>query len=309
MKGRVNKILQKLLKPVVQEGEYFESSISNDDLIWLCTAVTRVIRDEPTLLKLKPPLTICGDVHGQYKDVLRIFELGGAPPNTNYLFLGDYVGRGLNSIETISYLFALKVKYPNNIFLLRGNHETEEISRTDGFYQEFVDRRIEDTWFSFTEAFRYLPLAATVGNRIFCVHGGLSQNLKSIDQIEAIKRPLDIDEDSFVSDLVWSDPAEEGNGWQENDRGISVTYGPDVVDAFLQRHRFDLLCRAHQMAMDGYEFPFKGRQNCVTVFTAPNYCGEFMNAGALMRVEEDMTCSFEYLEPEEATREEEEEDI
>ena len=306
MKARVNTILQRLMKPAYQELGHFVSSVTNDDLIWLCTAVTKVIRDEPTLLRLKPPITICGDVHGQFQDVVRIFDLGGMPPNTTYLFLGDYVGRGENSIETIAFLFALKVKYPNHIYLLRGNHETEEISRTDGFFQEFLDRRIEDTWYSFTEAFRYLPLSAIVGYRIFCVHGGLSQCLKSIDQIEALKRPLDVEEDGLVTDLLWSDPAEEGNGWQENDRGTSVTYGPDVVDVFLQKHKFDLLCRAHQMAMDGYEFPFKGRQNCVTVFTAPNYCGEFMNAGALMRVTEDMTCSFEYLEPEEMNPDEEE---
>lgn len=306
MDTRVDKILE-ILQQSTNNGQFYTSNISNDDLIWLCTAATKVFREEPTVLKLQPPITICGDVHGQFHDLLRIFELGGMPPQVNYLFLGDYVGRGSNSIETVSYLFALKVKYPKNIYLLRGNHETEEISHEDGFFEEFYNRNISNTWFSFTETFRYLPLAAVVVHRIFCVHGGISPELKSIEQIEVMKRPIDVTNDGIVCDLVWSDPAEEGNGWQENDRGTSVTYGPDVVEAFLQHHKFDLLCRAHQMAMDGFEFPFKGRQSCVTVFTAPNYCGDFMNAGAMMRVAEDMTCSFEYLEPDDVNYEEEEE--
>lgn len=299
MKSQIDKILHKLLKPLTIHPDYIETRLTNEELIWLCTGVTAVIRDEPTLLHLEAPITICGDVHGQFNDLLRVFDLGGMPPDVKYLFLGDYVGRGTNSIETISLLFALKIKYPNNVYLLRGNHETEEISKIDGFYQEFYERRIVDTWFSFTEVFRYLPLAAVVGHRIFCVHGGLSPELTSIKQIEDMKRPLDIENEGIICDLVWADPAEEGNGWQENDRGTSVTYGPDVVEAFLSKNKFDLLCRAHQMAEDGFNFPFKGRQTCVTVFTAPNYCGDLMNAGALMRVSEDLTCTFEYLEPDE----------
>ena len=303
-RAKIDRIISRLSRFVPSSEEGTASPLSNDDLIWLCMAVTRVVRDQPILLRLKPPICVCGDVHGQFMDVLRIFSAGGSPSTTSYLFLGDYVGRGSNSIETIAYLFAMKIKYPENVWLLRGNHETDEISRTDGFYHEFLDRRIEDTWYSFTEAFRWLPIAAVIGRRIFCVHGGISPELKSLTQIEKLKRPLDLPDEGLVADLLWSDPAPEGDGWQENDRGTSVTYGPDVVDAFLKANKFDLLCRAHQMAMDGYEFAFQNRQNCVTVFTAPNYCNEFMNAGAIMKVDADMTCSFEYLEPVEEDEEE-----
>ena len=297
-KTKIDRILSRLSRFVPDPQNRNTNILSNDDLIWLCMAVTRIVRNEPILLRLTPPISVCGDIHGQFSDLLRVFSIGGSPDKTSCLFLGDYVGRGTNSIETMAYLFAMKVKYPDHIYLLRGNHETDEISRIDGFYHEFLDRKIEDTWYSFTEAFRWLPIAAIIG-RIFCVHGGISPELKSLDQIEKLKRPLDLPDEGLVSDLLWSDPANEGDGWQENDRGTSVTYGPDVVDQFLQANNFDLLCRAHQMAMDGYEFPFQNRQNCVTVFTAPNYCDEFMNAGAIMKVEQDMTCSFEFVEPEE----------
>lgn len=302
--SRIDRIIARIMKPANPGSGQYISSVTSDDLVWLCTAASRIFRNEPVLLKLKPPINVCGDVHGQFPDLIRAFEMGGPLPKKNYLFLGDYVGRGTNSIETISYLFALKVKYPGNIWLLRGNHETEEISRTDGFFQEFLDRRMEDTWYSFTEAFRWLPISAVIGRRIFCVHGGISPELKDIKQIEKLKRPLDVPEVGLLADLLWSDPALDGNGWQENNRGTSVSYGPDVVDSFLKPHKFDLLCRAHEMAMDGFNFPFGDSiQNCVTVFTAPNYCNEYMNCGAIMMVANNMICSFEYLEPNDSEEE------
>ena len=126
-KSKVDRILSRLSRFVPNPPNPTESPLSNDDLIWLCMALTRVVRNEPILLRLKPPISVCGDVHGQFTDVLRVFSIGGPPATTSYLFLGDYVGRGSNSIETMAYLFALKVKYAENVFLLRGNHETDEI--------------------------------------------------------------------------------------------------------------------------------------------------------------------------------------
>jgi serine/threonine-protein phosphatase PP1 catalytic subunit len=206
------------------------------------------------------------------------------------------VDRGPNSIEVIAYLLALKIKYPNHIWLLRGNHETAEISRDWGFLQEFVDRRMESVFYSFTDTFKWLPIAAIVGHRIFCVHGGISPELRVVTQIRDLKRPLEIPEDGLLADLLWADPSMDGDGWQANNRGTSVSYGPDVVDEFLKRHHFDVLVRAHERAQEGFHFPFPGRQNCVTLFSAPNY-EQFMNAAAIMRVEEDMTCGFEIIEP------------
>ncbi|URD95787.1 serine threonine-protein phosphatase [Musa troglodytarum] len=236
-----------------------------------------------------------GDIHGQYADLLRLFEYGGYPPQANYLFLGDYVDRGKQSIETICLLLAYKIKYPENFFLLRGNHECASINRIYGFYDECKRRYNVRLWKVFTECFNCLPVAALVDDKILCMHGGLSPELKSLDQIRNIARPVDIPDQGLLCDLLWSDPDKDIEGWGENDRGVSYTFGPDKVAEFLQKHDLDLICRAHQVVEDGYEF-FAKRQ-LVTIFSAPNYCGEFDNAGAMMSVDDTLTCSFQILKP------------
>jgi serine/threonine-protein phosphatase PP1 catalytic subunit len=274
------------------------SAVTEQELLWLVVQVKAILIEQPTLLRVDAPAVICGDIHGQFLDLLRVFEIGGSPAAVPYVFLGDYVDRGPNSIEVIAYLFSMKVKFPERMCLLRGNHETAEQADAD-FFNEFKARQIETTWYAMIDVFRWLPIAAVVGRRIFCVHGGISPDLKNLSQIEALKRPLDISEQGLLLDLLWSDPAPSGNGWQESERGTSWAYGPDVVDDFLRREKLDLLCRAHQNVDDGFEFPFGEIRNCVTVFSAPDYC-ETNNYGAVMKVDADLTCSFEYLEPSEA---------
>ncbi|ERN12032.1 hypothetical protein AMTR_s00165p00079470, partial [Amborella trichopoda] len=224
-----------------------------------------------------------GDVHGQYSDLLRLFEYGGLPPKANYLFLGDYVDRGKQSLETICLLLAYKIKYPENFFLLRGNHECASINRIYGFYDECKRRFNVRLWKVFTDCFNCLPVAALIDEKILCMHGGLSPDLSNLDQIKSVTRPTDVPDAGLLCDLLWSDPGKD-NGWGMNDRGVSYTFGPDKVSEFLQKHDLDLICRAHQVVEDGYEF-FADRQ-LVTIFSAPNYCGEFDNAGALMSVDE-----------------------
>ncbi|XP_031261956.1 serine/threonine-protein phosphatase PP1-like isoform X2 [Pistacia vera] len=236
-----------------------------------------------------------GDIHGQYPDLLRLFEYGGFPPDANYLFLGDYVDRGKQSIETICLLLAYKIKYPDNFFLLRGNHECASINRIYGFYDECKRRFSVRLWKIFTDCFNCLPVAALVDDKILCMHGGLSPELESLNQIRAIKRPIDVPDQGLLCDLLWADPDKDIKGWGENDRGVSFTFGADKVAEFLRKHDLDLICRAHQVVEDGYEF-FADRQ-LVTIFSAPNYCGEFNNAGALMCVDESLLCSFQILKP------------
>ncbi|KAK6935448.1 Serine-threonine protein phosphatase, N-terminal, partial [Dillenia turbinata] len=237
--------------------------------------------------------TSAGDVHGQYSDLLRLFEYGGFPPEANYLFLGDYVDRGKQSIETICLLLAYKIKYKENFFLLRGNHECASINRIYGFYDECKRRFNVRLWKTFTDCFNCLPVAALIDEKIICMHGGLSPDLKNLDQIRNIARPVDVPDQGLLCDLLWADPDKELEGWGENDRGVSYTFGADKVAEFLQKHDLDLICRAHQVVEDGYEF-FAKRQ-LVTVFSAPNYCGEFDNAGAMMSVDDTLTCSFQIL--------------
>ncbi|TLD23228.1 hypothetical protein PspLS_07273 [Pyricularia sp. CBS 133598] len=254
------------------------------EIRYLCTKAREIFISQPILLELEAPIKICGDIHGQYYDLLRLFEYGGFPPEANYLFLGDYVDRGKQSLETICLLLAYKIKYPENFFILRGNHECASINRIYGFYDECKRRYNIKLWKTFTDCFNCLPIAAIIDEKIFTMHGGLSPDLNSMEQIRRVMRPTDIPDCGLLCDLLWSDPDKDITGWSENDRGVSFTFGPDVVSRFLQKHDMDLICRAHQVVEDGYEF-FSKRQ-LVTLFSAPNYCGEFDNAGAMMSVDE-----------------------
>ncbi|TXG50579.1 hypothetical protein EZV62_023103 [Acer yangbiense] len=259
----------------------------------LCVFSKEIFLSQPNLLELEAPIKICGDVHGQFSDLLRLFEYGGFPPAANYLFLGDYVDRGKQSIETICLLLAYKIKYKENFFLLRGNHECASINRIYGFYDECKRRFSVRVWKIFTDCFNCLPVAALIDEKILCMHGGLSPDLKKLDQIRNIARPVDVPDQGLLCDLLWADPDKDIEGWGENDRGVSYTFGADKVAEFLQKHDLDLICRAHQVVEDGYEF-FAKRQ-LVTIFSAPNYCGEFDNAGAMMSVDDTLTCSFQIL--------------
>lgn len=270
---------------------YFSLSLPSYDIV----IFTEIFLAQPCLLELEAPLKVCGDVHGQYSDLLRLFEYGGFPPEANYLFLGDYVDRGKQGLEVICLLLAYKVKYPENFFLLRGNHECNAISRIYGFYDECKRRYNIKLWRVFCDVFNCLPFAAIVDEKIFCIHGGPSPELKDLQQIVQIKRPTDIPDMGMLCDFLWSDPEADITGWGENDRGVSYTYGTDVVAEFLEKFDFDLVVRAHQVVENGYEF--FGKRQLVTVFSAPNYCGEFDNAGAMMTVDENLMCSFQILKP------------
>ena len=250
---------------------------------------------QPVLLELEAPIKICGDVHGQFYDLLHILEFGGYPPDANYLFLGDYVDRGKQSLETICLLLSYKIKYPENFFMTRGNHECSSINRIYGFYDECKKRFSIKLWKTFTDCFNCLPVAAILDDKIICMHGGLGPDLDKIDKIRNIIRPTDVPERGLLCDLLWSDPDQSSNGFGNNERGVSVVFNGKIVQDFLKNNDLDLICRAHQVVEEGYEF-FADRK-LVTVFSAPNYCGEFDNAGAMMSVDENLNCSFQILKP------------
>ncbi|KAK8884972.1 serine/threonine protein phosphatase Pzh1 [Tritrichomonas musculus] len=273
------------------------ADITETDILYLCSTIKTIFLEQPVLLELQPPLTICGDTHGQFHDLVRIFEECKYPPHTNYLFLGDYVDRGIQSIETVCLLFAFKILYPENFFLLRGNHECSYINRQFGFYDECIQRFSKKVWRIFCDVFNCLPVAAIVDDKIFCVHGGISPTLLDLDDIKKIERPLEIPEDGLLCDLLWSDPDPDIEQWDDNDRGTSYIFGQAPLRRFLDRFNFDLLCRAHQAVMGGYDFPFADDQGVVTIFSAPNYCYEFQNKGAMLQVDENLYCTFKVLEP------------
>lgn len=269
--------------------------LKNAEIVAICAAARELLLSQPALVELSAPVKIVGDVHGQYTDLIRLFEMCGFPPASNYLFLGDYVDRGKQSLETILLLLCYKLKYPENFFLLRGNHECANVTRVYGFYDECKRRCNIKIWKTFVDTFNCLPIASIVAGKIFCVHGGLSPSLSHMDDIRGIARPTDVPDYGLLNDLLWSDPADMEEDWEPNERGVSYCFGKKVIMEFLQRHDFDLVCRAHMVVEDGYEF-FNDRI-LVTVFSAPNYCGEFDNWGAIMSVSGELLCSFELLKP------------
>ncbi|KAI7733212.1 hypothetical protein M8C21_006176, partial [Ambrosia artemisiifolia] len=260
-KSVLDSIIRRLVEVRGRPGK--QVMLTEPEIKQLCVVSREIFLKQPNLLELEAPIKICGDIHGQYSDLLRLFEYGGFPPCANYLFLGDYVDRGKQSLETICLLLAYKIKYPNNFFLLRGNHECASINRIYGFYDECKRRFNVKLWKIFCDCFNCLPVAALIDEKILCMHGGLSPDLNNLDQIRNLRRPADVPDSGLLCDLLWSDPCKEIKGW-------------GVVE-------------------DGYEF-FANRQ-LVTVFSAPNYCGEFDNAGAMMSVDDTLMCSFQILKP------------
>lgn len=304
----VNKILAKLAS-ATSETDSFDFSnaelwdksnyikLKKDDIKSLCKEAIKVLSKEESLLHVEAPVQIVGDIHGQFYDLIHFMRMAGPVPQKKYLFLGDYVDRGNNSVETISFLLALKVKFPDRVWILRGNHESPSVNQFYGFFEECNKRYSTDIWNQFNKVFSYLPIAAIISNRIFCVHGGLSPYLKSIDQIAGIKKPFSIPNQGVISDLLWSDPAPGATGFLPNSRGISITYGSDIVDQFLRKNTFDLICRAHQLVLNGYEFPFNPNKSVLTIFSAPNYCNTYNNKAALLRVEKSLECKFTLIDP------------
>jgi serine/threonine-protein phosphatase PP1 catalytic subunit len=291
----VDDFIQRLLD-VGYTGKVSKSlCLKNPEIVAICQAAREIFLSQPTLIELSPPVKIVGDVHGQYSDLIRLFEMCGFPPAANYLFLGDYVDRGKQSLETFLLLLCYKIKYPENFFLLRGNHECANVTRVYGFYDECKRRCNIKTWKTFVDVFNCLPIAAIVASKIFCVHGGLSPSLQTMEDIKALQRPTDVPDYGLLNDLLWSDPSDTALDWEDNERGVSFCFGKAIINEFLVRYDMDLICRAHMVVEDGYEF--WNDRTLVTVFSAPNYCGEFDNYGACMSVSEDLLCAFELLKP------------
>ncbi|KAJ6940639.1 serine/threonine-protein phosphatase PP1 [Populus alba x Populus x berolinensis] len=296
MEGMMDKAVLDDIRRRLLEGKGGKQvQLSEGEIRQLCVNARQIFLSQPTLLEIKAPIRICGDIHGQYQDLLSLFECGGYPPSANYLFLGDYVDRGRQSLETICLLLAYKIRHPDKIYLLRGNHEDAKINRIYGFYDECKRRFNVRLWKIFTDCFNCLPVAALIDEKILCMHGGLSPELEHLGQIKEIQRPTEIPDSGLLCDLLWSDPDARVEGWSDSDRGVSCTFGPDKVDEFLDKNDLDLICRGHQVVEDGYEFFAK--RKLVTIFSAPNYGGEFDNAGALLSVDESLVCSFEILKP------------
>ncbi len=217
-------------------------------------------------------------------------KTGGDCPDTQYLFLGDFVDRGHNSVETVQLLLAMKLRWPQRVTLIRGNHESRQITKVYGFYDECVRKYGNaNVWRYCTEVFDYLALAALVDGKALCVHGGLSPSLRTVDEIRAIDRKQEVPHDGAMCDLLWSDP-EEIDGWAISPRGAGFLFGGNIVSQFAHANNITLVARAHQLVMDGYKMMFDD-QLC-TVWSAPNYCYRCGNVAALLTLEDGLERTF-----------------
>ncbi|KAK0406789.1 hypothetical protein QR680_018808 [Steinernema hermaphroditum] len=264
----------------------------------VATVVMRVreqLMKDSSMVQPEIPINVVGDIHGQFADLCAIFDLIGDPPQQRYLFLGDYVDRGPFSTETVVLLFCYKLLYPNDVFLLRGNHETRVINKVYGFWHEIARRYSVELWELFQLTFNCLPLCGRISQRVFCMHGGISRDMTSWKQFMNHKKPLEIPDFGIFCDLLWADPDPEVTGYRDSPRGISCLFGEDAVREFCKSMDIDIIVRAHQVVQDGYEF-FAGRK-LITIFSAPFYCGQFDNAAAILVIDADFKCSFKIRRP------------
>lgn len=239
----------------------------------------------------EPRVTVCGDTHGQYYDVLNIFEMNGMPSHNNpYLFNGDFVDRGSFSVEVILTYLLWKMSDPTCIYLTRGNHETKNMNKIYGFEGE-VKAKYDDKIFElFLEVFCYLPLAAVIENKVFVTHGGLPVTEGvTLDDIRKIKRGTEPPESGLMSDLLWSDP-QPFPGKAPSKRGIGFSFGPDITARFLQQNNLSLLVRSHEVKEEGYLVEHGGKT--ITIFSAPNYCDSMGNKGAFIHFDKTLEPKF-----------------
>eukprot|EP01069_Polyplicarium_translucidae_P003054 Polyplicarium_translucidae@DN2199_c0_g1_i3.p2 len=274
--------------------------IRESEVRTLCAKARELLADESNVQRVDAPVTICGDIHGQFFDLVELFKVGGNVPETNYLFLGDFVDRGYYSVETFLLLLALKVRYPDRITLIRGNHESRQITQVYGFYDECLRKYgTVNVWRYCTEIFDYLALAAIVEEKYFAVHGGLSPAVNTIDEIRGIDRKQEVPHEGNMCDLLWSDP-EEMSGWGLSPRGAGFLFGSDIVKQFCHSNDVEVIARAHQLVMDGYRWWFD--RQLVTVWSAPNYCYRCGNTASILELDQDTRHTFKLFEAAPAVR-------
>ena len=274
--------------------------LKEKEIKFLINKAKEILSKESNVQFVPAPVTVCGDVHGQFYDLIELFKIGGKCPETNYLFMGDYVDRGYYSVETVSLLLALKVRYPNRIYLTRGNHESRQVTQSYGFYDECLRKyNNPEIWKYFTDLFDFLPLTCVVENKIFCLHGGLSPDIDSLDGVRMIDRFQEVPHEGTMCDLLWSDPSDPGEaesvGFLRSPRGAGYVFGYDVSNEFCQKNNLMMISRAHQCTNNGFAWAHKDK--VVTIFSAPNYCYRCGNEAAIMEVDENICTTFYKFDP------------
>jgi len=261
----------------------------------ILVSIKEMFSELPSLVEITIPkenkLTVCGDIHGQFYDLLNIFEMNGVPSETNpYLFNGDFVDRGSFSVEVILSLFSFKLLYPNHFFMARGNHESSNMNQMYGFEGEVKEKYSAQMAELFTEVYNLLPLSHLINRKILTMHGGLfSEDGVTLEDIKNTHRERQPPESGIMCDLLWSDPQPQ-NGRAASKRGVGVSFGPDVTKKFCSHNDLDYIIRSHEVKPEGYEVAHNGQ--CITVFSAPNYCDQMGNKGAFITLRPDLKPQF-----------------
>ncbi|QRV81821.1 protein phosphatase 3, catalytic subunit [Ceratobasidium sp. AG-Ba] len=275
---------------------YREGRITEEQALWIIERGTALLRAEPNLLEVDAPITVCGDVHGQYYDLMKLFEVGGNPADTRYLFLGDYVDRGYFSIECVLYLWSLKIWYPDTLFLLRGNHECRHLTDYFTFKLECKHKYSERLYEAVMDSFCTLPLAAVMNKQFLCIHGGLSPELHTLDDLRSIDRFREPPTHGLMCDILWADPLEDFGSEKTSElfvhnhvRGCSYFFTYQAACQFLERNNLLSIIRAHEAQDTGYRMYRKtkttGFPSVMTIFSAPNYLDVYNNKAAVLKYE------------------------
>ena len=276
---RLDAIISKLYS--LKDNPQKKKILSKTEIRFLCDNSKSIFANEPSLLELNGKYTVCGDIHGQFYDLLDLLEHSGPIENTKYLFLGDYVDRGNYSIHTICMLLALKIKYKDTFFLIRGNHESSPLNRIYGLKEECCELYSEHLWPLLNAVFDMLPLAAILNQTVFCVHGGISPHLTDLEEIKKIQRPCSIPEEGLICDLLWSDPNKNCHDWSPSERKCGYLFGEKQLKEILDNLSLDMVIRSHEYVDDGYQYPFYPNKSLLTIFSSPDYNDEPSKAAYL----------------------------
>lgn len=277
---------------VLKDAFSREGSVSKADCLTIIHKATEAFRREPNLVQLQDPVTVVGDIHGQYHDLLKILEVGGNPESNKYLFLGDYVDRGMFSLEVLLILYSLKINFPSTIIMLRGNHESRQMTSMFSFRKECLYKQDLEIYDAIMLSFDTIPLACVLNNSFLCVHGGIGPELKTLRDINNINREMEPPRSGLLCDLLWSDPVDTPDGrsldlYKTNEtRGCSFYFGAEATKKVLKDTDLMTIIRGHEVQKDGYKMQFwdgTDFPSVITIFSAPNYCDCYKNKGAVIK--------------------------